>query len=63
MKKPPPDASDHAHLRYLEWVRERLKDWDPREDHFPDCYIPRLDGVNGVDVEQIEVDSDAADDN
>lgn len=58
MNKPAKDAPAHIQARYREWVRTQLKDWDPRQDHFPGCYIPRHDGIRGDSVEQIEVEHD-----
>lgn len=57
MKKPAKTAPAHIQQRYREWVRVKLKDWDPRDDHFPGTYTPRFDGVHGDSVEQIEVDA------
>lgn len=53
MKKPSPDAPARIQARYREWIRAKLKDWDPRDDHFPGTYTPRYDGIRGDEVESI----------
>lgn len=60
MKKPAKTAPEHIQARYREWVRAQLKDWDPRDDHFPGTYTPRYDGVHGDAVEHIEVENEPA---
>jgi hypothetical protein len=49
MKKPPQGSSQAAFAAYAEWVREKLKDWDPADDRGgPDCYVPRHNGVKAL---------------
>lgn len=55
MKKPRPGASEAAFAAYAEWVRGKLKNWDPADDRGgPDVYIPRFDGIKAADVEHVD---------
>lgn len=54
MKKPAKDAPAAQHAAYREWVRARLKDWDPADDRGgPDVYVPRFNGIKAADVEGV----------
>jgi hypothetical protein len=49
MKKPRPGSSQAAFAAYAEWVRAKLKDWDPADDRGgPAVYVPRYNGVKAV---------------
>lgn len=59
VKKPPKDASAAQHAAYREWVRARLKDWDPADDRGgPGVYVPRYDGIRAHEVENVRERND-----
>lgn len=59
MKKPAPGSSQASWLMYQEWVRSRLENWDPADDHSsPTVYIPRNNGIRALEVENVEYDRD-----
>lgn len=63
MKKPRPGAPESAWAAYAEWVRGKLKNWDPADDRGgPDVYIPRYDGVRGLPNHPIYGDTDVRSD-
>lgn len=49
MKKPAADAPINQWVRYREWVREQLKEWDPADDRgSPTVYHPRFNGIHAL---------------